>query len=802
MLRPRWYKIISDLWDNKIRSLLVVSSIAVGLFAIGMIASMHVLLGEDMRAGYRATNPANITFNLSNFDESLLETIRNSEQVKQAEGALVVTLRANNGDEWVAIDVKAFSDIEEKQINHLALVEGKWPPDDREIVVDVYKLNDLNANLGDMVEFKLPSGTKRELKLVGLVHDQSIGSSGQAGGFFLSPVQSYTTLETAKWLEQPTGMNQLYVTVQENTLDEKYLRQVANLLIDDIEDAGETVYNATVRSSENHPNRVYVEAITVILFLLGFMVVFLSAFLITNTLSALLNQQAHQIGVMKTIGARRGQIMSIYMALIFTFGMIAFLIAMPLSSQAAYNLLVFLGGQINMDMQGYRPVGLAVIIQLVIALVVPQIAAFVPILHGTRVSAVEALSGFTQEKPPEHRGLLDRQLRRTRRISRPMLISLRNTFRRKGRLALTMLTLTLGGAIFIATFNVQGSLNNHIMNIGKYFRADANISMNRYYRIEEIEEIVTRNPQVAHIEGWAAALGEIVMPDGSVGEAVSILAPPASSKLVEPIMLEGRWLRPGDQNAITVNERFWEIFPGLKAGDTLRLKVFGDEHDLQVVGIFQLSGKSGGYIAYNNYENLSEIIHQSNKANSYRVIARQPDLTLKEQKALGKQIEDQLEENGFTVSDASAGLTITETTSQGLTVLTSFLLIMASMIAVVGGISMSGTLSMNVLERTREMGIMRSIGASDRAIFSLVMVEGLLIGIFSWFFGTLAAFPISTLMANAFNLALFGSLAEFTFTPTGIIVWFIVVLLLSILASVMPARNAVRLTIREVLSYE
>ena len=145
---------------------------------------------------------------------------------------------------------------------------------------------------------------------------------------------------------------------------------------------------------------------------------------------------------------------------------------------------------------------------------------------------------------------------------------------------------------------------------------------------------------------------------------------------------------------------------------------------------------------------------------------------------------------------------MSEKTAGGLNALTSFLLIMSSMIAMVGSIGLTGTMSMNVMERTREIGVMRAIGASDRAVMSLVIVEGLLIGILSWGLGTLLAFPISTLMSNAINLSLFGTLVSFTFTPTGILVWLVVVLGLSVLASVMPARNAARLTIREVLAYE
>jgi putative ABC transport system permease protein len=127
---------------------------------------------------------------------------------------------------------------------------------------------------------------------------------------------------------------------------------------------------------------------------------------------------------------------------------------------------------------------------------------------------------------------------------------------------------------------------------------------------------------------------------------------------------------------------------------------------------------------------------------------------------------------------------------------------MAVLIAIVGSIGLAGTMSLNVLERTREIGIIRAIGASDRAVMELVMLEGLLIGFMSWVFGVVLAVPVSVIMANAIIWALFGATAEFTFTPVGVFLWLIVVLVLSVLASVGPARNATRLTIREVLAYE
>jgi putative ABC transport system permease protein len=134
--------------------------------------------------------------------------------------------------------------------------------------------------------------------------------------------------------------------------------------------------------------------------------------------------------------------------------------------------------------------------------------------------------------------------------------------------------------------------------------------------------------------------------------------------------------------------------------------------------------------------------------------------------------------------------------------LVTFLLIMALLIAVVGGMGLMGTMTINVLERTREIGVLRAIGASSPAIFQLVLVEGIIIGWLSWVLGALLAVPIGMLLANLVGIAFFQSPMDFVFALDGFIAWMVVVAILGGLACFLPARSATRLTVREVLAYE
>jgi putative ABC transport system permease protein len=601
MFRPRWKKVLADIWGHKFRSILVIASITIGLFAVGLIVSMNIIIGKDMEAGYMAVNPANIQIFSTPFDQDLLDTVKSVEGVKQVEGIRTLTLRYRNAKgEWVPIEIIAIPDIEQKEINQVRLESGSWPPNDRQIVIDRYKFNDLPEGVGGFIQVELPSGKVRDIPVVGVVHDLTIGSEG-GGGFFLAPVHGYITDDTLDWLDSPSSMNRLLVTVQESPNDKAHLQEISNNVIDRVEKSGGVVISSQVRPSNDHPNRVYVEAITAVLVVLGFLVMFLSAFLITNTLAALLTQQVNHIGVMKTIGASRGQIIGIYMALIFVYGLTAFIIALPLAGVAAYVLMGYFAKAINIVLQGFRIEPAVFWIEISIALIVPQLAGIVPILNGTRISVVEALSGISQTNKQDKKTWWDKKLESIRGLSRPTILSLRNTFRRKGRLFLTLFTLMLGGAIFISTFNVQRSLTNYINRIGHYFLADVTFNLVENARISEIESLIKEIPGVSQVEGWAATAGVLQKSDGTAGESVNLLGPPSNSSLVDPVVLEGRWIQPGDEAVIVVNERFRESFPDLQPGDSLKIKIAGKDEVVKVIGFFQMAGKSGGYLAYTTY---------------------------------------------------------------------------------------------------------------------------------------------------------------------------------------------------------
>lgn len=811
-MRPRWRKVISDLFDNKLRTALVVFSIAVGVFSIGVISGAYVIIANDMSASYSANNPMNVELRMSDpFTSDLVATVKAMRGVAEAEGRRIFAMRVRvpGSQQWTTLDLVAIEDFKKVKVNLLKPIAGDTNPAKKQIVLEKKAMSTLNLSVGDLLEFELPDGTTRTLPVIGTVQDQTTGA-----GDFLAPPFAYINTDTLPFLHQPEGFNRLFVTATDGKNDESHLRQMAANVKDKVEKTDITVSRTRVTKTNEHPMASTVQAILGILLALGVLILFLSSSLIANTLSALLNQHLRHIGVMKLIGGRRNQIFEMYIALIMAFGVIALLIAVPLGGQGAFALAAFIADKMNFSLLGYRIVPLAFTIQIIVGLAVPLLAGFVPVLNGSRITVLRAISGDAALEPEgktagghkkesawEHfqtRVTLS-LARRGIHIPRPLLISLRNTFRRRGRLMLTLFTLTMGGAIFIAVFNVRVTLFDYIDSIGKYFKADVTVSFDRPYRLKEVEMVGLRYPGVTQVEGWAFANAEVLFPDKTAADNLLILAPPVDSTLVEPILVSGRWLEAGDEKAITVSESILEKFPDLKPGQNLRMKVDGKEDNWKVVGIFKFVSQQGT-IAYGTYDYISRLTNLANRSVSFRLVADKHDAA--SQQKLAENIDKYYRDQGFHVTEARTGKSTLSTASESLDILVAFLLVMALLTASVGSMGLAGTMGMNVLERTREIGIMRSIGAVDREIMRTVIVEGVVIGSISWILGALLSFPFTYLLSTIVSLAIFNSPIDVHFTWLGFVIWLAVVLVLSALASILPANNAARLTIREVLAYE
>jgi len=798
MLSPRWRKVLRDLWGNKTRTVLVVLSIAVGVFAVGMIASSRVVLSREMTKSYLATNPASAILYTEPFDDDLVETVRGMKEVSEAEGRRSITVRFQVGpDDWRNLELSAIPDYDDIQLDKVWPVRGAWPPPERGVLIERTSLDFMRANVGDRVLVETPDGKQRQLHIAGLVHDISRLSPAIQG-----IACGYITFDTLEWLGVPRNFDELHIVVAENALDEEHVRRIGNRVQDKVEKSGRTVGFTWVPTPGKHPIDDIVQAIVLVLGVLGLLSLLLSGFLVVNTIWALLTQQIRQVGIMKAVGARSRQIMGLYLGMVLIFGLLALVIAVPLGMLGTRAFTNYLATFLNFDIASFSTPPQVLALQVAVGLVVPLLAALYPVVSGVRITVREAISTYGLGKGRFGTGVVDRLLGRVRGLSRPLLLSLRNTFRRKGRLALTLTTLTLGGAMFIAVFSVRASTFRTINDALEYWRYDAEVSFGRAYRIERIEREALSVPGVVAVESWGFANARRLRPDDSESENIIMIAPPAQTDMIQPVVLEGRWLLPEDENALVINHDLLRDDPDVEVGDEIVLKIDGRETTWQVVGLVKgiLTSIPPIPFVYANYPYFARVVRDVGRAGSVQVVTAQHDANF--QSEVAKALEEHFKRAGLRVSatfTTAERRTALETAFNPIVIL---LFVMAVLLAVVGGLGLMGTMSLNVLERTREIGVMRAVGASDGAVRRVFIVEGIFIGVLSWLLGTGLALSLSKLLSDAVGLAFTKTPLSYTFSVGGVLIWLVVVVILAALASFLPARSASRLTVREVLAYE
>ena len=131
----------------------------------------------------------------------------------------------------------------------------------------------------------------------------------------------------------------------------------------------------------------------------------------------------------------------------------------------------------------------------------------------------------------------------------------------------------------------------------------------------------------------------------------------------------------------------------------------------------------------------------------------------------------------------------------------TMLLLLAVLMGLVGGIGLMGALSISVVERTREIGVMRAIGAKSLTIMGMFMMEGVLQGLISWLAVLPLSFVLGKPMANALGTVLFDANLDYQYNLNAVFIWLVIILIISILASILPARSATTVSVRDSLAY-
>ncbi|MEY2818061.1 MAG: macrolide export ATP-binding/permease protein MacB, partial [Chloroflexota bacterium] len=477
----RWVKVYRDLWINRSRTVLIILSIAVGVFAIGLIGMSQLALLRSLDEQYAAMHPADaILLTEPMLNDDFVEGIRNMHGVEEAEGRRYLPLRISldgKGETWRDLTLYALQDYEDQRLLLVRQQDGIFPPEKGQVLLERASMIYIGAEPGDQILVKTSDGRQYHLEVTGRVHDLYRIPPVLEGWIY-----GYVDMSTFRWMGEAEGYNELYVRYQDPTQIQALTEKVA----DRIEGVELPVYRKTLPPAGEHPLNYIINTLMVILGLVAVLAMLLSALLVVNVISALIAQQEKQIAIMKAIGARSGQIVGLYFSMVFILGLVACIIAIPLSVYGADELAEFAAEQVNFDAPHIRFTWQALLFQLGVGLLVPLIAAAPTIINGTKVSPARVLSEYGISQVWGGAGMLDRVLSRFPTFTRDTLLALRNPFRKRGRLILSLITLTFAGAVFMAIVNLRSSLNASLSEMFSFWRYDSWVILDDYVPAERL----------------------------------------------------------------------------------------------------------------------------------------------------------------------------------------------------------------------------------------------------------------------------------------------------------------------------
>ena len=815
------YKIWYDLWHMRGRTALAIASIAAGVFAIGAIFGLVDQLLSGMDAAHREVHPSHINVILRAYvDDAIVEDLRELDGVLDVDPVNQITVRYKTAsdDDWQIGALVMRPDYEAQTYDSIALTDGVWPVFDDEdeaaqnIGVERLSSQYYDIALGDAVTFDV-RGESRDFEVSGMMRHPFVEPplfGGQA--HFFADAAGLAVFGI------PEGYyGQLLLQIEPDAEGNPYSYERAQEVAGDVRawlgDRGIETAVTLYQDPDAHWGRMFVEGITLVLQIMAVVSLVLSVVLILNTMTALITQQTDQIGVIKALGGRSRAVLGVYLSEVTVYGAAALIISLPLAAATAFWATRWFLNLFNIEYQVFQFSTRAVVLQIIAALAAPPLAALAPIRKGATITVREAIATYGLGGDFGDNAL-DRAVERvgTRLLPSPYGVALGNMFRRKGRLAMTMVVLVTAGVMTLIVMSLVSSTNLTLDNEMARRGYDVRIGFTRKQNMDEVLAVIdtvegiTDDP--APPELWysrnATLLREGERLQDSAGLGAQLMGIPLGTVMIRPLIVEGRWLQPGDDLAIVISKKTADKNK-IAVGDQVTLDL-GDVGDAtwEVVGAYRVV-YGGGFeveLIYAPLDAVSEVVGAVDEGTQVvvAVTADTLDTTLTTADALKTAFADA----GMDVDFYTTTVKLEERdyVNNQFNTVVFMLMGLAMLVASVGGLGLAGALGISVVERRRETGVLRAIGARGRTIQGLYIMEGLLQGVLSWLFALPLAFILAQPLARTLGRAMIDLDLDYAFNVPAVGIWLATVVVISVLASILPARSAIRISVRESLAYE
>ena len=803
MTSPRWTKIARDLWLARGRMLMMVAAIAAGVAGVGTLLDAYTVLTREVNRNYMDTRPASASLEVDAIDDALLAQVRVLPGIAAAEVRATGQARVQSpGGQWYGMKAFIVPDFRAMEISRFFPNSGAWPAPDGAILLEREAATMLDAKDGATLQVKDGEGQTHAVVLAGTVHDPSLAPAGQEQAAY-----TYMTPATAAALGDIHLQAILKIMVAGDPMSEQSITRIAGQTASWLRARGHTVHAIYVPPPGKHPHQGQMSGMLLMLLMFGVLALVVSAILSATMVNAMLAQQVRQIGVMKTVGARSWQIARLYLGAVAASAVLACAIGIPLGAVAGDALSGAVARLLNFTLASRAAPHWVYLVQFAAGTLVPLAFTLPPVRRASRITVRAAIddTGVGNKDFGRHR--IDALLGRVRGVDRTLLLALRNMFRRRGRLLLTVGLLATAGALFIASLDVTAAWKRNIAMSADERHYDLEVALNHAQDAAAVMPLLRGLPGVRAVEAWDTVAAsrpradgqsiERTYPDGGHG-SLDLRAAPAGSTMLALPVLAGRWLAPGSGDEIVLNPGARARFPEARVGQPLMVDVEGRAIRLQVVGMVrEILSPAQGFVSPHALALAGGL--PDGQVALLRVALDRHDTASRAGAAA--LVERRLEQAGVGVRRVITESALDTALNGHVFILIFNLVAISVVMALVGVLGLGSSMATAVVERTREIGIMRAIGARGPTLMRNILGEGLATAGLSWVAAVLLSLPLSAALGDFLGRASFGMPLPFVVSSQASALWLALVLAGALMAGYLPARRAAALPVRVALAH-
>jgi len=529
---------------------------------------------------------------------------------------------------------------------------------------------------------------------------------------------------------------------------------------------------------------------------LSIIALLLSVFLLIGTITTLVAEQIPIIGTMKAIGATQGQVIRHYLLAVFVYGLVGTVLGLVLGIVGGYVLVGYLGNLLNLDTGTLLVSPLLIFEAIAIGIGIPLIAAALPIYRGTRVTVLQAVQGYRLEsgKKKWRKGRERLSWSPLTLLPQTLQFGIRNLFRKRIRALLTLSMLVLCGTAFLAVQTATYSCDIFLSQLFDTYHYDALVSLSNPQSYTTLQALLTTVPGIGRTEPL-----EQYAVDTKWGQGILTGVEP-NTHLYQKQMVTGRWFTVNDQRVAVLSQDAADK-AHLKVGDTIALGGSTTKAVWHIIGIVKdyggiNPGQFGVLVA--PLQQVNAYTHQP-IGYTQSVMVQKADSTRADATTMTNRLDDVMSHAGIQATVTTA-LQQKQGEQSEFQILYVLLYVVACIIALVSVMGLFNALVMNILERRREIGILRSMGATSGKVAQVFLTEGTALGVLAWLIAIVLGIPA----AYGFVLLLERLLLPipFVFNPLSLLIMLGFILLVVALASIGPIVGATRAKIVQILQYE